>query len=107
MSQAVINDDALHRWFWDLNFANGANPPPSQWKRPPLKSAAEQKQTFAYFEGLVLYMKSFPQVHVQSLAACHNVSSSNVLSSSLVFFSSRSSGSGSSWSANSTSCLFT
>jgi hypothetical protein len=52
----------IHQWFWDLNFANGANPPPSQWKRPPLKSAAEQKQTFAYFEGLVRYMKSFPQV---------------------------------------------
>jgi hypothetical protein len=27
-----------------------------------LKSAAEQKQTFGYFEGLVRYMKSFPQV---------------------------------------------
>lgn len=52
----------IHQWFWDVNFANGANPPPNQWKRPPLKSAAEQKQTFAYFEGLVRYMKSFPQV---------------------------------------------
>lgn len=52
----------IHQWFWDLNFADGANPPPSQWKRPPLKSAAEQKQTFAYFEGLVRYMKSFPEV---------------------------------------------
>lgn len=52
----------IHQWFWDLNFANGANPPLSEWKRPPLKSAAEQKQTFAYFEGLVRFMKSFPQV---------------------------------------------
>jgi hypothetical protein len=52
----------IHQWFWDLNFANGANPPPNQWKLPPLKSAADQKQTFAYFEGLVRYMKSFPQV---------------------------------------------
>jgi hypothetical protein len=52
----------IHQWFWDLNFANGANPSPNEWKRPPLKSAAEQKQTFAYFEGLVHYMKSFPQV---------------------------------------------
>ena len=52
----------IHQWFWDLNFANGANPPPGQWKRPPLKSEAEQKQTFAYFEGLVRYMKTFPQV---------------------------------------------
>lgn len=51
----------VHQWFWDLNFANGANPPPSQWKRPPLKSAAQQKHTFDYFEGLVQYMKSFPQ----------------------------------------------
>jgi len=52
----------IHQWFWDLNFADGANPPLSQWKRPPLKSAAEQKQTFAYFEGLVRYMKTFPEV---------------------------------------------
>ena len=52
----------IHQWFWDMNFANGANPPPSQWKRPLLKSAAEQQQTFAYFEGLVRYMKTFPQV---------------------------------------------
>ena len=52
----------IHQWFWDLNFANGANPPPSQWRRPPLKSAAEQKRTFAYFERLVTYMKGFPQV---------------------------------------------
>ena len=52
----------IHQWFWDLNFANGANPPPGQWKPPALKSATEQQQTFAYFEGLVRYMKSFPQV---------------------------------------------
>ena len=52
----------IHQWFWDLNFANGANPPPSQWKRPALKSATEQQQSFAYFEGLVRYMKSFSQV---------------------------------------------
>ena len=52
----------IHQWFWDLNFANGANPPRSQWRQPALKSAAEQKQSFAYFEGLVRYMKSFQQV---------------------------------------------
>jgi hypothetical protein len=52
----------IHQWFWDLNFADGANPPPSQWKRPPLKSVAQQQQAFDYFENLVRYMKSFPEV---------------------------------------------
>jgi hypothetical protein len=52
----------IHQWFWDLNFANGANPPPGQWKRPPLRSAAQQEQSFTYFEDLVRYMKSFPEV---------------------------------------------
>ena len=52
----------IHQWFWDLNFAHGANPPSEEWKAPPQKSSAQQKQTFAYFEGLVRYMKSLPSV---------------------------------------------
>ena len=52
----------IHQWFWDLNFAHGANPPREQWKVPPQKSPAQQKQTFGYFEGLVRYIKTFPNV---------------------------------------------
>lgn len=52
----------IHQWFWDLNFAHGANPPRERWKQPPQKSPAQQMQTFAYFEALVKYMKTFPNV---------------------------------------------
>lgn len=52
----------IHQWFWDLNFAHGANPPREEWKQPPQKSPAQQRQTFGYFEGLVRYMKRFPNV---------------------------------------------
>ena len=52
----------IHQWFWDMNFAHGANPPPGDWKVPPQKSPAQQKQTFGYFEDLVRYMKRFPNV---------------------------------------------
>lgn len=52
----------IHQWFWDLNFAHGANPPREDWKQPPQKSAAQQKQTFGYFENLLRYMKEFPNV---------------------------------------------
>jgi hypothetical protein len=52
----------IHQWFWDMNFAHGANPPREDWKQPAQKSPAQQKQTFAYFEDLVRYMKTFPNV---------------------------------------------
>ena len=52
----------IHQWFWDLNFAKGANPSREEWKQPPQKSPAQQKQTFGYFEGLVRFMKEFPNV---------------------------------------------
>jgi hypothetical protein len=52
----------IHQWFWDMNFAHGANPPREQWQEPPQKSVAQQNQTFGYFEGLVRYMKTFPNV---------------------------------------------
>jgi peptidoglycan/xylan/chitin deacetylase (PgdA/CDA1 family) len=52
----------IHQWFWDMNFAHGANPPREQWKEPAQKSSAQQKQTFRYFEDLVRYMKTFPNV---------------------------------------------
>lgn len=53
----------VHKEFWDsVNFAEGANPPPSEWKLPPMKSPEESEQAFKFFEELVLAMKSFPQV---------------------------------------------
>jgi hypothetical protein len=52
----------IHQWFWDMNFAHGANPPRDEWKAPPQKSPAQQQQSFAYFEGLVRFMKTFPNV---------------------------------------------
>ena len=53
----------VHKEFWDgVNFANGANPPRSEWKVPPTKSPAESEKAFKYFEDLVTFMKSFPKV---------------------------------------------
>lgn len=52
----------IHQWFWDMNFADGANPPRSQWKVPPMKSPAQREQSFKFFEDLVRYMKTFPHV---------------------------------------------
>lgn len=49
--------------FWDaVNFADGANPPASEWKRQPEASPAQQEQGFRYFEDLIVFMKSFPNV---------------------------------------------
>ena len=49
--------------FWDaVNFADGANPPRSGWKRQPERSPAQREQAFQYLEGLITYMKSFPDV---------------------------------------------
>ncbi|MFB3922566.1 MAG: polysaccharide deacetylase family protein [Terriglobia bacterium] len=53
----------IHREFWDgVNFARGANPPPEEWKVPPMKSAAESERAFKFYEDLVRTMKSFPRV---------------------------------------------
>jgi hypothetical protein len=49
--------------FWDaVNFADGANPPRSEWKIQPEKSPAQREQAFRYFESLIIYIKSFPNV---------------------------------------------
>jgi hypothetical protein len=53
----------IHSEFWDaVNFARGANPPPDEWKLPPMKTAEDAEKAFKYLEGLVMYMKSFPRV---------------------------------------------
>jgi hypothetical protein len=51
----------------EVNFRNGANPPPDQWKQPALKTPEETEKDFQYFEDLVRFLKSFPRV--QFLAA--------------------------------------
>jgi hypothetical protein len=49
--------------FWDaINFAQGANPPRSEWKIQAERSPAQREQAFRYFEGLISYAKSFPGV---------------------------------------------
>ncbi|MEJ2007138.1 MAG: hypothetical protein P8Z30_03120 [Acidobacteriota bacterium] len=51
----------IHKEFWDaVNFANGAEPPRSQWKLPPIKSPVEQARAFAFLEKFVEYMKTYP-----------------------------------------------
>ena len=52
----------IHSQFWDMNFAHGANPPRDQWRTYPLRPPDSREHAFSYFEQLVRYMKSFPQV---------------------------------------------
>jgi hypothetical protein len=53
----------VHKEFWDaVNFRDGANPPPDQWKLPAVKTPEETEKAFQYFEELVCFMKSFPRV---------------------------------------------
>lgn len=53
----------IHHQFWDaVNFAHGANPPPQEWKLPPVKTPEESDKAFNYLEELVASMKSFPRV---------------------------------------------
>jgi hypothetical protein len=49
--------------FWDaVNFSRGANPPRSEWKLQPMRSASQQEQAYRYFEDLIVFMKSFANV---------------------------------------------
>ncbi len=53
----------VHQEFWDaVNFANGANPPASDWRLPPVKSPEASDKAFQYLQEIVTYMKSFPRV---------------------------------------------
>jgi hypothetical protein len=53
----------IHREFWDgVNFAHGANPPREDWHKPPIKDPEQIERDFNYLEGLVHYIKSFPNV---------------------------------------------
>jgi hypothetical protein len=49
--------------FWDaVNFSNGANPPRSEWNQQPQLTKAESEQAFHYFEQLIRYIQTFPNV---------------------------------------------
>ena len=52
----------IHSQFWDMNFAQGANPPREQWQVFPLRPPGSQERAFNYFEKLIPYMRSFAQV---------------------------------------------
>lgn len=52
----------IHSQFWDMNFARGANPPREQWQIFPLRPTDSRERAFHYFEQLILYMKSFPEI---------------------------------------------
>ena len=57
----------VHKEFWDaVNFSDGANPPPDQWKLPGIKTPEESEKAFQYFEDLVHFLKSFPRVQFLS-----------------------------------------
>ena len=60
----------VHKQFWDaVNFRDGANPPPDQWKLPPVKTPEDTERAFQYFEDLVRFMKSFPRVQFLTASA--------------------------------------
>lgn len=55
----------VHTQFWDgVNFARGANPPRSQWKRPPMKSPQEQEQAFGAFEAFLDHIVRHPETRL-------------------------------------------
>ena len=53
----------VHKQFWDgVNFSKGANPPRSQWKKPPQKTDDETKLSYRIFSDYVAFMKRFDDV---------------------------------------------
>jgi len=53
----------VHQEFWDaVNFRDGANPPPDQWKSPPVKAPEDTERAFQFFEDFVRFLKSFPRI---------------------------------------------
>jgi hypothetical protein len=60
--------------FWDaVNFARGANPPRSEWKLQPEKSPADREKAFQYFESLIRYMRSFPNVQFVTASEAYSL----------------------------------
>jgi hypothetical protein len=53
----------VEKEFWDaVNFRDGATPLPGRQKSPELRLPQDTEKAFQYFEGLVLFIKSFPRV---------------------------------------------
>ncbi|HEV8291620.1 MAG TPA: hypothetical protein VGP94_06835 [Tepidisphaeraceae bacterium] len=49
----------VHKQFWDgVNFSRGANPPRSQWKAPPQRTAEETEAAFDRFGQYIDHIKS-------------------------------------------------
>ncbi len=48
--------------FWDLNFAKGANPERSEWKKPPRRSAEESERWHRILTRYVEHAKARPGV---------------------------------------------
>ena len=46
----------------EVNFRDGANPPREQWKLPAVKTPEDTERAFQYFQDLILFLKSFPNV---------------------------------------------
>jgi hypothetical protein len=44
--------------FWDLNFAKGANPEPSDWKKPPRRTAEESERSYRILAHYVEHAKA-------------------------------------------------
>lgn len=53
----------VHQKFWDdVNFRRGANPPREQWKAPPQRPSAETEAAFRRFSEYVDYIRTIPGV---------------------------------------------
>jgi hypothetical protein len=53
----------VHKQFWDgVNFSRGANPPRSEWRLPPAKSADETKTSHRIFADYIRFIKRFGDV---------------------------------------------
>lgn len=48
--------------FWDLNFAKGANPERSEWKKPPRRTAEESERCYRILTRYLEHAKSRPGV---------------------------------------------
>ncbi len=54
--------------FWDLNFANGANPERSDWKNPPRRTAEESERCYRILARYVEHVKA--RASVRFVTAC-------------------------------------
>jgi hypothetical protein len=53
----------VHARFWDdVNFRNGANPPRERWVAPPAKTPEETRTAYEVFENYIRFIRRFPDV---------------------------------------------